>query len=230
MGLDPATATLIGSIAGPAIAGLFAPEGTELQSFTGHGSIDPVNMLHSANTMFGRFGNAITQRAAQPISLRSAYAQQPTAFTGGGLPFPIGLSGVDPALDDPSLLTLPGLTEFDGLFDGLVSSQNPGDTGFVDPRGYHAPPGMTSGDRRAVPRNDTLPIQESPSAGTGPRRPGMGLRASDILDDNPLLPRGGDDLDQAHGAASLMLEALSAGDVDAVIASLSGTPSRYAIR
>lgn len=231
MGLDPATATLIGSLAGPTIAGLFAPEGQELQSFSGHGSIDPVNMLHNTNTMIGRLGNAITDRAAQPISLRSAFAQQPTAFTGGGLPFPIGLSGVDPALGDTSLLSLPGMTEFEGIFDNLVSSQNPDDSGSVSPGGgYQSPDGMTGGDRRAVPKapgspsqgptSDTMPINESRSA--GPRRPGMGLRAADILDDNPLMPSGDDDLSQAHGAANLMLEALSGGDIDAVIAELGG--------
>lgn len=229
---------MIGSLGGPVLAGLFAPEGQELQSFSGHGSIDPVNMLHNTNTLIGRLGDAITNRAAQPIELRSAFAQQPTAFTGGGLPFPIGLSGVDPALDDRSLLSLPGMTEFEGIFDNLVSSQNPDDSGWVDPDGYHAPPGMTGGDRRAVPRgpgspsqsptNDTMPVN---GRSAGPRRPGMGIRAHDIIDDNPLMAMGGDDLDQAHGAAQLMLEALSSGDVDSVIASLSGAPSpRIAVR
>lgn len=231
MGLDPATATLIGSLAGPTIAGLFAPDGQELQSFSGHGSIDPVNMLHNTNTMIGRLGDAITNRAAQPIELRSSFAQQPTAFTGGGLPFPIGLSGVDPALADPSLLSLPGMTEFEGIFDNLVSSQNPDDSGYVDPGGYHAPPGMTGGDRRAVPRNGTMPVRDggtsSGESTGGPRRPGRGLRAADILDDGASgigtkTVVGGDDLDQAHGAANLMLEALSGGDIDAVIAELSG--------
>lgn len=229
---------MIGSLGGPALAGLFAPEGTELQSFRGHGSIDPVNMLHNTNTMFGRLGDVITDRAAAPISLRSSFVQQPTAFTGGGLPFPVGVSAADPALDDPSLLTLPGLAEFEGIFDNLVSSQNPDDSGFVTPDGYHRAPGSTSGDRRAQPRNSTMADNivwgDRSGDGSGPRRPGTGVRTAQILDDNPLMPDGGDDLHQAQGAAQLMLEALSSGDSKAVIDQLlaggvSPLPSRTAI-
>lgn len=239
---------MIGSVAGPTLASLFAPEGQEIQSFRGHGSIDPVNMLHNVNTLLGRIGNVVTDRAAQPISLgRGAIVQQPTAFTGGGLPFPIGLSGVDPALSDPSILTLPGIEGFAGVFDNLVSSQNPDDTGYVDLAGYHAPPGMTGGDRRAVPRNGTMPPsspggpgpggdpgeKQHPSpafTGTGPRRPGVvrrtgtGLTAAHVINDGPSMAigAGNDDLDQAYGSAQLLLEALSSGDQDAINDLLAG--------
>lgn len=220
---------MIGSLGGPMLAGMFAPEGQELKSFEGHGALDPVNMLDMANTIIGRVGRGVADRAQQPVSLPSAFVQQPGAYTGGGLAFPIGLVASDPALADPSLLTLPGMDQFAGIFDGFddVGAGDPGQHGTVNPDdGYTAPPGL-QGDRRAVPKHgdafggDGGAVNEPPlAASTGPRRPGMGLRASDILNDGAsgigTSIHGGDDLDQAHGAAQLLLDALGSGD-DAVL-------------
>lgn len=217
---------MIGSLGGPMLASMFAPDGQQLQSFSGHGALDPVNMLDMANTLIGRVGRGVTDRAATPISLPSAYVQQPGAYTGGGLPFPVGLVASDPALANPSLLNLPGMGEFQNLFAGFdpLGEGAPGENGNVDPlTGYTAPPGLQT-DRRAVPKNGTgIPSSgDDGGSGTaqpltaGPRRPGLGLRAADILDDGAsgLGTKSvvGDDLDQAHGAASLLLEALSGED------------------
>lgn len=106
---------MIGQLGGPMLAGLFSPDPQEANSFTG--SASPQAMMEQLNGLLGGAGSALTSRAMTPISLPSAYAQQPTAFTGGGLPFPIGLSATDPALANPSLLNLQGMGEFAGMAD-----------------------------------------------------------------------------------------------------------------
>ena len=96
-----------------------------------------------------RMGSALSDRLAQPVNLRSAYVQQPGAYSGGGLPFPIGVTAQDPALSDPSLLSLPGLSQFAGLFDGLGSASDPG--GFPDAPGYSTPPGASGVQPGEIP-------------------------------------------------------------------------------
>lgn len=71
-------------------------------------SIHPDVMLGDLRSMLRDITPAFKERASRPVQLRSAYAQNVPTFTGGGMPMPVGLYGEDPALKDPSLLTLPG--------------------------------------------------------------------------------------------------------------------------
>ena len=67
-------------------------------------SLDPRDLLAQG---MGQAETALGEaqaRAKTPVQLRSSYVQQPPQFSGGGLPMPIGLTGADPALKDPSLL------------------------------------------------------------------------------------------------------------------------------
>lgn len=119
---------MIGALGGPVLSSLFAPEGQELSSFEGYGEIDPVTMLQNANALIGNAGRGIAERAATPISLPSAYVQSTPVFTGGGLPMPIGLTGSDPALVNPSLLNLQGMGQFQNLFSGVGTGPSYGST------------------------------------------------------------------------------------------------------
>lgn len=95
-------------------------------------------MMARNTEIINRLGQALTSRAASPVGVPSAYVQQPGAYTGGGLPMPIGLVASDPALSNPSLLNLPGMGEFQNIFSGL---------GLGDPGGRpdFDPPGMPPG-------------------------------------------------------------------------------------
>jgi hypothetical protein len=127
MGLEAikAIGPMAGMLFGPMLGGLTAPEGQELSSFEGKGAIDPVNMLNHVNDLIGRIGQGVTDRAATPVSVPSAYVQQPGVYTGGGMPMPIGLVGMDPALSNPSLLNLQGMGQFQNIFNGVPSGNNP---------------------------------------------------------------------------------------------------------
>ena len=48
-------------------------------------------------------------RARQPVTLPGAFAQPNPMYSGGGLPMPIGTTGVDPALQQPHLMGLQGV-------------------------------------------------------------------------------------------------------------------------
>lgn len=121
MPIDPVTGYLITQLGGALLSGLFGGGGSdqERNSFSGTAA-DPVRMLSNANTFANNFGRILADRAAQPITLRGATVQQPGAYTGGGMPMPIGLVATDPAIKDPSLLTLAGNPLFAHLFDGMT--------------------------------------------------------------------------------------------------------------
>lgn len=72
----------------------------ELTGFRGKG-IDPRDVLQKGLSQNDEWLNLTKGRAKQDITLPGAYAQQPPVFTGGGLPMPIGVTGVDPALSNP---------------------------------------------------------------------------------------------------------------------------------
>lgn len=92
-------------------------------------NLDPRKLLATGLTQQGELGEALTNRANKPVRLRSAYAQSPPTFAGGGLPMPIGLTGRDPALDDPSLLELEGLGIDSSIFGGVPSGPVRGNPG-----------------------------------------------------------------------------------------------------
>ena len=72
---------------------------------------------------------ALAGRVSQPYTAPAAVVQPPPMFQGGGLPMPIGTTGVDPALQRPGLLGTPGLNfGNEGYFSGAYQ-----------PRGYAQP-------------------------------------------------------------------------------------------
>lgn len=190
-------------LGGPVLSSLFAPEGQELSSFEGQGAIDPRAMLSNANTLINRIGRGITDRAATPVSLPSAYAQQPGSYTGGGLPMPIGLVASDPALANPSLLSLQGLGQFQNIFNDIQTNGS-----YTGPGGDEEPP--ITPDPTGPP--DGVPAAFAPqsaSARSGPRRrsEGAGLvRASDLIAADA---GQADDLEQGMGAVELLLQAMN---------------------
>ena len=98
-------------IGGNALEGLFQQK---RKSFEGT-AVDPVKMLTEANSNIRTLGKSLSNNLQKGVNLRSAYAQQPPVIAGGGLVGPVGVSGQDPALSDPSLLSLPGI-DLGGLF------------------------------------------------------------------------------------------------------------------
>ena len=71
-------------------------------------NLDPGGLLARGIQQGTEAYDVAAQRANTPVQLRSSFVQQPPTFAGGGLPMPIGVSGYDPALGDPSLQTSPG--------------------------------------------------------------------------------------------------------------------------
>ena len=67
-------------------------------------AIGPTETLEKALQNLDRLGAVNAQFASQPISLAGASVQHPGGYAGGGLPVPVQLSGVDPALTRPELL------------------------------------------------------------------------------------------------------------------------------
>jgi hypothetical protein len=205
MGLEltKAIGPIAGMIGGPVLANLFAPEGQELSSFEGRGAIDPVNMLSNVNSLIGRIGGAVTDRASQPVSLPSSYVQQPPVFTGGGMPMPIGVSGQDPALADPSLLSLQGLDQFKGIFDGLTAQpydpNNPNPNPVTPDGGYQSDPYTPEGDRSAVPKAGASGVEPA----TTRRKPAQLVRGADLLaeDEGQV-----DDMDRAVASIKLLMQ------------------------
>ena len=53
--------------------------------------------------------DSLTNQANQGVQRRGATLQTPKGYSGGGMPRNGGLSGVDPAIADPSMLKRPGL-------------------------------------------------------------------------------------------------------------------------
>ena len=69
----------------------------------------PPWLLNRARANVEQMGAIAAERAGMPVSLPSAFVQQPPMFRGGGLPMPIGVTGRDPALMRPLLMGRPGI-------------------------------------------------------------------------------------------------------------------------
>lgn len=105
----PAAATVLSSL----FSALSMPTDQELQSFAdyeGNTNLHPRNMLGESRSQINDMISLLKSRANRPVSLRSSFVQQPPTFAGGGLPMPIGVAAQDPALANPDLLTLPGMS------------------------------------------------------------------------------------------------------------------------
>lgn len=68
-------------------------------------SLDPRDLLAEGLNRSDAAYTDAQARAKTPVRLRSAFVQQPPVFVGGGLPMPIGVTGMDPALKDSRLLS-----------------------------------------------------------------------------------------------------------------------------
>ena len=199
-----AAGPIIGALGGPVLSSLFAPEGQELSSFEGRGALDPVTMLTNVNTMLGRVGKGVTERAATPISLPSSYVQTPPVFSGGGLPMPIGVSGQDPALANPSLMNLQGMGQFQDLFKGITSPDGSTDDdggSVIHGKGFVQDPNLPPSDRTAVPKSSASGMSESV---TRRKAPASLVRGADLIDDGAQL----DDIGRAEAAIRLLMDNL----------------------
>ena len=206
MGLEflKAAGPMIGAVGGPTLSALFTPEGQELSSFEGRGALDPVTMLTNVNTILGRVGKGVTERAATPISLPSSYVQTPPVFSGGGLPMPIGVSGQDPALANPSLLNLQGMGQFQDLFTGIASPHGSTDDdggNVIRGQGFIQDPNLPPSDRTAVPKSSASRLSESVTR----RKASASLvRGADLMDEGAEL----DDIGRAEAAIRLLMDNL----------------------
>lgn len=207
---------VLGMLGSSAIGALTMPDAQELQSFEGEGSLDPRSMFNESRSSINDMIGLLKARANRPVSLRSSYVQQPPVFAGGGMPMPIGLTGEDPALFDPSLLTLPGLSGADqgGVVDRSFPPRLPevgeGDGGGGgDDSGRRPPQGGEiiiddGGGERNGPMNMAgLPRRRDPFAASG--RGSYQVNVSQHDD----LAQGGDDLAQGMGAVELLLRSMA---------------------
>jgi len=139
--MDPATAMLLGSLFSGGfgfLSNLLGGGDIDLESFSGTAGLTPVNTLARAVDATNEYARLAGEYAGRPVRLGSSFAQQPPVFTGGGLPMPIGVTGVDPAMADPSLLEGLGLD---------VDPQFWGESGAGRER-RNPPPGGGDGDGR----------------------------------------------------------------------------------
>lgn len=214
--MDPLIWMSLINMGGNALSSLFAPDGQELQSFEGEGAripgstyttLDPRHTLGVAQGNISGMLGTLRDRASQPINLRGATVQQPPVFTGGGLPMPIGVSGTDPALADPSMLSLPGL-KFSPFFGGLdYPRDNYGDPDYEPPRpGDGGVPGERPGPDGAPKHVGPVPMSTSPTPSTTPRRRNAVTAATAA----PSNVSTHDDLPQAAGAVELLLRSMMA--------------------
>ena len=214
---DPATATIAASaLGGPVLSALFAPEGQEISSFEGPTTLSPQATLGQAQGMVNAISQIAMSRVNQPVSLPSAVVQTPGAYTGGGLPMPIGVSSQDPALANPSLLRLSPFDPNSEIRDRTnpPRGSDEDDTPVLefpdDPDDPNDPPESGPYGERTL--RTTSPRMDSGAASSGPRRRGEGgglVRAADLIAEDEM--GGGDDLDQGMGAVQLLLESLQSG-------------------
>ncbi len=197
-----------------------SPVGTEFKPFGripvgsrsnpgGQRNLTPAQILGLALSNVAEVGGALTERAGAPITLRGAQVQQPPTFTGGGLPSPIGLTGRDPALDDPDLLTQLGVTLGDPFLPGgsprRTEEPEPHPDAVPDPIGGppRIPPDPNKQDEED--NTDPSPFRAKDSTLMQSQAPVRPMLTPDAAQGGPADPFG-----EALGAAQLLLTARSA--------------------
>lgn len=198
-------ALLLGQLGSAGISAWGMPDGQELQTFEGEGELDPRNMMGEARTQINDMIGQTKARANRPVSVRSGYVQQPPVFTGGGLPMPIGVVGMDAALADKSLLSLPGLS-------GVNVDPIPRDQTFP-PRNPQPTPPPDGDGNPTIPRDGTDDGESGPlqRASAGPARravPGQSLFSPQAMATG-MGDGSGDDLSQGVGAMEVYLRTLA---------------------
>ena len=125
--------------------------------------------------------------------------------TGGGLPMPIGLVASDPALKNPGLLKIPGLSSMGGLPEGTQVKLGP-DGNAIGPRSPNPDESDWGADGEWREPGESGPF--SSRAGdvmtAGPRR--RSAATPELFEEGALI-NPGDDLQQALGSVELLLEA-----------------------
>jgi|TARA_R110002051_G_scaffold179045_5_gene248900 hypothetical protein len=200
-GMEPALLTLLG-------AGLSAGGGAASAMFGPNSSTGPFRsgiadkLLNQGVGAAEELGGIVTDRLAQDVKLPDAYVQAPQTFSGGGLPMPLGIFGQDPAIADPSMLSIAGLPnaverlgggEGAGIFGGSTDS---GGGGGGPSEGWPTEPtpedGLPFSDRT---QSLTQGVRESLGGGGNM----FGGGAGNI---------GNDDVDQAQGAVDLLSQSI----------------------
>jgi hypothetical protein len=215
MGLKPSDyAMLAGMVGGPLLGAAFAQDPQERESFAGT-TVDPTSLMQDNAALLDTLLPLIMGRANAGVSLPSAYVQQPGAYTGGGLPMPIGLVASDPALANPNLLRIPGLSSMGGVPAGTsvnlgpdgnpAGPRNPGDGSQGWPGDILIDEGE-SGPMGAVQGQGASRRSSGMDAPLGPRRRMSGAPAP-LFQDGDLIDPGAD-LQQALGSVELLLESL----------------------
>lgn len=100
-GWDDAIMAILGGLS------LFGSSTPKPHPFTG--AVAPQALLEQGVGKANDLSGMLTDRLKKGVQLRSSYVQTPPMMSGGGLPMNIGVTGKDPALADPSLLSLPGI-------------------------------------------------------------------------------------------------------------------------
>lgn len=108
-GMDPVTIAMITSSLFGGLGGLLGGDDDSSERRPFEGELEAQSMMDRGRNVHEGANQAFGEALGRGVHLRSAYAQQPPTFTGGGLPFPIGVSAMDPALADPNLLRLEGI-------------------------------------------------------------------------------------------------------------------------
>lgn len=105
MGLE--TLGLMGGMAGMrGLQSLFAgADPAQLSAYTDRPGqfLDPAEQLGQHLRDRAHLGGVITGKAQRPVTLPGAFAQPLPWYSGGGMPFPVGVTGQDPALFAPGL-------------------------------------------------------------------------------------------------------------------------------
>jgi len=164
------------------LGGLFRGGDQELESFRGKGAtVDPVRRLKEYIDSISEYGGEAKRYANEPVRLRSSFVQQPPVFTGGGLPMPIGLTGVDPALADPTLLEKPGFN-----FSVLPPDLDPlgeygGGSGSTTPPGEPGPSGEGGEDMKLPPDDDDPPDDTLPTLRRRIKKPSDAAAAREAI-------------------------------------------------
>lgn len=184
--MDPGTLSalmmMLGMMGSSAISSATQPRPN---GFRGVG-ISPEDILKmglgKTNDLYG----ALSTAANKGVNLRSSYAQTPPSYAGGGMPMPFGVTGTDPALRDPSLLSLPGLG-IPGYLGGSTSSTGgvpnaggPNGDGRPNPNGAPTtgtavprPPGQVPGTSTPAPPPN--PSNTEPGPRVGRNSVGVGI-------------------------------------------------------
>ncbi len=155
--MSPGSAEIVGAII-KAFGGLFSKGAQRSRPYFGQESAP--NTLQRARIALRGASSMANDRLKSPIELPGAYAQQLPVFIGGGLPMPIGVTGVDPALSDPVRhLSIPGLFNPNPLGD-TTALRRPASLG-ADPSAYAGVPtplGLrrNQGDSPLEPQSDDM--------------------------------------------------------------------------